>query len=362
MTELDARELFEHAPCGWVVTDGSGSIHAANPAFRGWVAAGDRDLHGVRFADLLTPGGRLYHDMVIVPRLLLGSEIREAAVELAGWRDRPLPVFLTARVVERQDGRPAAVHMAVIDASERRRYESELLAATHALQGMIEQKNRILGMVAHDLRSPLSNIIGLIELAVGDPADPSAGAYLGMARTSAEHMLVQIRDLLDATAAEDGRLRCVLADGDLRIALTHAIDSAGRAAAGKSSRVGYLPPETPLRCAHDPARIDQALGNLIGNAIKFSPPGSVIEVTAGLQDGAIAVAVADRGPGIPPEEIDNLFQPFATGSARPTAGERSTGLGLAITRRIVEAHSGSITVRPRAGGGSVFEMVIPAVS
>jgi CheY-like chemotaxis protein len=101
------------------------------------------------------------------------------------------------------------------------------------------------------------------------------------------------------------------------------------------------------------------LNNLLGNAIKYSPPGSRVDVHVTHDEDMLAVAVIDHGRGIPAEELDNLFQPFALTSVRPTAGETRTGLGLAITRRVVEGHGGTLDVTSAVGVGSTFRFALP---
>ncbi len=352
--------LWDLAPCGCLVTDPAGVILHANATLRRWLGDGaEIAVAGTRLASLLTPASALYHDTVLMPRLLVAGDVREAAVDLEGRRTVPLPVFLSARRPPPAPGRADTILITLVDASERRRYEADLLQAARALQASVEQKNRILGMVAHDLRSPLADIIGLIDLVGLTTTDPTNQDYLGLARTSGMAMLAQIGDLLDAAAAADGRLRLDLADGDLVPVLRCAVDSARRAAARKGSRVEHPDPGSVLRCRHDAARMGQALTNLLSNAIKFSPPGSVVVLTAESAAGGIRISVSDQGPGIPPDEMPRLFQAFATGSARPTGGERSIGLGLAIVRRIVEGHGGRISVAPGTAGGSVFIIDLP---
>jgi signal transduction histidine kinase len=104
------------------------------------------------------------------------------------------------------------------------------------------------------------------------------------------------------------------------------------------------------------------LNNLISNAVKFSTPGTSVTVRAGPQNGRVVISVADQGPGIPAEEMRKLFKPFGRTSVRPTGGERSTGLGLAICRRIVEAHEGRIWAESEPGRGSVFAFALPATN
>jgi signal transduction histidine kinase len=109
----------------------------------------------------------------------------------------------------------------------------------------------------------------------------------------------------------------------------------------------------------DRGKVEQILNNLISNALKFSPPGAAVTLQASRVNGSIVVSVRDQGQGIPAEELDKLFKPFGKTSTRSTDGERSTGLGLAICRKIVEGHGGRIWAASEVGKGSVFSFSLP---
>jgi two-component system sensor histidine kinase/response regulator len=114
------------------------------------------------------------------------------------------------------------------------------------------------------------------------------------------------------------------------------------------------------RASIDGARFNQVVDNLVGNAIKFSPPGTTVKVSLRSSDGNLLFSVQDQGPGISEEDRKLLFRSFQKLSARPTGGEKSTGLGLAIVKKIVDAHGGHITVDKAPGGGTVFTVTVPA--
>ena len=109
----------------------------------------------------------------------------------------------------------------------------------------------------------------------------------------------------------------------------------------------------------DGPKIEQVLDNLLTNAAKFSNPGTRVKVTVRREDGTIRIAVADQGLGIPAPELAKLFEPFSRTSVKSTSGEKSTGLGLLIARRIVESHKGKISVQSEVGKGSTFTVVLP---
>jgi signal transduction histidine kinase len=177
-------------------------------------------------------------------------------------------------------------------------------------------------------------------------------------REQARHMLTLLNDLLDVTQIEAGRLDLRLEPVSMDRFLADAVRAHVQMAAPKGTRVLLV--SAPAGTAQaDPRRLRQVLDNLVSNAVKYSPPGSTVRVTAERTRSGWRVNVQDEGPGITPEDRPLLFQHFARLSAQPTGGEKSTGLGLAITRRVVEAHGGQIGVDSQPGQGATFWFTLP---
>jgi signal transduction histidine kinase len=300
----------------------------------------------------------MYFDTVVLPQLVMGGDVREVAMDLRRNDGGSLPVFFSARYDAQRD--PPTIQMTVVDARERRRYERDLLASNRALQSLTEERSRILGMVAHDLRSPLQGLLGLAELLGLQELDDDGREYVERMESLGTTMVHLLNDLLDAASAElGGGMPIHKTQSDLALTLEQTVSAMRIVATAKGSTLVLVRPEQPLMVAHDVTRIVQALNNLVGNAIKFSAPGGDIVVSVECEPSAIVIIVADRGPGIAPHEVERLFEPFLVGAARPTGGEPGAGLGLAIVRRIAEGHDGQVTVRPRTGGGTEFCLRIP---
>ncbi|MFH1605050.1 MAG: GAF domain-containing sensor histidine kinase [Pseudomonadota bacterium] len=234
------------------------------------------------------------------------------------------------------------------------------------LMDLNDLKNRFLGMAAHDLRNPIGVVQGYAKLM----ADGVLGAITEKQRTalasvdgSCETMLGLINDFLDISAIESGKLTLDIKQVDLKSFLTSCHEANALLADGKNITLRLeMAPDQPSTILIDPDRMNQVLGNLIGNAIKYSYPGTTTILQTELVDGEVHFLVTDRGQGIPPEDIPKLFQDFGKASVRPTAGEKSTGLGLAICRRIVEAHKGRIWCESEVGKGSTFTVAIPVAA
>lgn len=240
--------------------------------------------------------------------------------------------------------------------------QRELAKKNSELGRLNEQKNQFLGIAAHDLRNPLEVILTYSQFLIDEAAgrlDPEHLDFVHTIRSSSEFMLRLVDDLLDLAKIESGRLDLDLSEVDLAEVLERNVSRNGTLAQKKEI-------EVLLRCDPglpalriDALKIEQVLNNLIGNAIKFSPPGSTVEVRAEESGGRVVLAVRDEGPGIPAEDLDLLFRPFSRAGARPSAGEKSTGLGLAIVKRIVEGHGGEIRVESEQGKGSTFFVTLP---
>ncbi len=224
------------------------------------------------------------------------------------------------------------------------------------------QKNTLLGIAAHDLRGPIAVVQGFVELVqegLAGPITPKQQEVMALIRRACNTMLGLIDNFLDISAIEAGRLRLEPKEVDLRAFLEDAASTNSLLAGAKSIRIALdLPPEA-THARFDPDRINQVLNNLIGNAIKFSHPQTVITLGGRQVDGEIEIYVRDQGQGIPTQDLPKLFRTFGRGSVRPTGGEKTTGLGLAIVKRMVEAHGGRIAVESRVGDGSRFSVRLP---
>jgi signal transduction histidine kinase len=225
-------------------------------------------------------------------------------------------------------------------------------------------KSEILGTVAHDLRNPLSVILGRTEMLtemIGTAAlsPESINAQIGHIRSAANRVTEIINSLIrDAMAdAHDITIRPETID---MVALVKDIVEASQPLAGRKDQTIEVAAPQTLLCVCDPDRMREAIDNLLSNAIKYSPPGSRIEVGVAEEDGRTVIRVVDQGPGLAPEDMTRLFERFQRLSARPTGGEPSTGLGLSIVKRIVDLHNGVVSVQETGPTGSTFTIAIPS--
>jgi len=241
--------------------------------------------------------------------------------------------------------------------------ERELRERIEELQGLNRIKNEFVGMAAHDLRSPLAVVEMYASFLLEDPQScltAKEKQFLRVIKNQGRFMLNLINDLLDVTRIESGHLDLKLQTGDWAELVRRNVDLNGALAGRRGVAIeADIAAAESLAIPFDANRMEQVLNNLVGNAVKFSPTGSRIVIRVRPEGAFVRTSVVDNGPGIPEAELAALFKPFYRGSAPLPPGERSTGLGLPIARRIVEAHGGRIGVESREGHGATFWFTLP---
>jgi signal transduction histidine kinase len=224
-----------------------------------------------------------------------------------------------------------------------------------------DRSRDFLADVSHELRTPIAALLTFNELLKDQAAaDPVARAeFLESSRVQLERLDWLAQNLLELSKLDSGLVLLDLRPDDLRAAVESSVEQAQPAARRRGLDLRLSLPDAPLRIRHDPQRIGQVVNNLVGNAIKFTPPGGRIDVSvAGNGDGA-RIDVVDTGTGIDPSELPRIFERFYRGSRANEARGSGSGLGLAIVHSIVDMHHGTIAVDSRLGAGSRFTVLLP---
>jgi signal transduction histidine kinase/CheY-like chemotaxis protein len=225
-------------------------------------------------------------------------------------------------------------------------------------------KSEILGTVAHDLKNPLAVILGRTEILT--ELISSAGALnnnvettIAHIRDAANRLTEMVDDLVSDAMADALDITIRREPVDISVLVQEVADANRPLATRKQQTIAVAaPPNQAAMCDTD--RIREAIDNLVSNAVKYSPIGGAIELLVGREQDGIMVQVRDQGAGLSPEDISRLFGRFQRLSAKPTAGETSTGLGLSIVKRIVDLHNGQVTVESAGPGkGATFKMSLP---
>jgi signal transduction histidine kinase len=226
-------------------------------------------------------------------------------------------------------------------------------------------KNRFLGMAAHDLRNPLVSIRGLTEfLADGTvgPLTPDQIDLVNLIHSTSQSMLTLVNELLDTAVIESGEQALNRQPTSLAELIANSVNLANIQSAKKGTVIRFAPEAALARVLVDADKIKQVVDNLLSNAVKFSPPNSTEQVSLQSNADRISVWVRDQGPGIPPAEHGKLFQDFGRTSVQPTGGEKSTGLGLAICKKLIAAHRGTISAENCPDGGCIFKFSLPTAA
>jgi signal transduction histidine kinase len=267
----------------------------------------------------------------------------------------------TAPLLAEVDGRKLAISAGPFADPDPERSGMLILIRDLSAEAEAERvKQDFVSMVGHELRTPLTLIRTTIDLLhEGDAGvlNETQERVVEVLRNNADRLMALISDLLDMSALDSGRMQIVPSSIDLGEVVTAAVEAAQPAAAVKRHELTVTAPAGLIVYA-DRRRIEQVLSNLIGNAIKYTPPGGRIDVEAYEEQPFARVSVRDNGIGIPPEEQAHLFEKFyRTAEGRRTTG--GTGLGLAIARSIIELHGGAISCESDGRDGSTFTFTLP---
>jgi signal transduction histidine kinase len=252
-----------------------------------------------------------------------------------------------------------------IELRARLRVGLRMLDLQEALLQRVEQMNRFLGIAAHDLRNPLGCIKSysslLLDPSLAGNLNPKQEKFVTAIGTSSNFMLRLVETFLGTSAIQEGQLILNLDEEDLVALVSENLEVNRILAERKGVSVALDVQAHPPRVRVDRDKFEQVMNNVVSNAIKYSNTGSTVRVTlAESSDHREAIVeVQDEGCGIPADDIPKLFRPYSRVGARPTGGERSTGLGLFIARRVVEGHGGRIWVESQIERGSTFFIALP---
>jgi signal transduction histidine kinase len=243
------------------------------------------------------------------------------------------------------------------------RETARIEAERRSLEIASRHKSEFLANMSHELRTPLNAVIGFSEV-LGERMFGDLNAkqleYVQDIQSSGRHLLALINDILDLSKVEAGRMELELAPFDLRAALDASLLLVRERAARHGVRLELEVDDAVTMVVADERRFRQVMLNLLSNAVKFTPDGGRVRVSAVLRDGVVEIAVNDTGVGIPKEDQDLIFEEFRQARGDSAGKREGTGLGLSLTKRLVEAHGGRLWVTSEPGLGSTFTFTLPA--
>ncbi len=377
-TEYEALLQFVYlAPVGVVQFGNGGDIDMANPMCAQLLMPVSRDGMLTNLLDAMDDVAPELRRMIDAAGDASGAICRDHRVALPrSGRPDGIPQVLAVSLIRLDADRLMGI---VSDVSEAVRQETlyrenqawlneSLRLAKEAAEAANEAKTEFLSNISHELRTPMHAISSFAKLGLGRISDASREKlqrYFENINGSASRLNHLLNDLLDLAKIEAGQMRYRKTTLDLRPLLMTCVAEFEAMASDRDISIEAPADGGPAMVAADGLRLQQVFANLLSNAVRYSPDGSVVKVTMTRERNAsgadcIVVAVADRGPGIPPDELELVFDKFVQSSKTKTGGG-GTGLGLAIAREILTAHGGTVRASNRPEGGAEFRIELPTI-
>jgi sigma-B regulation protein RsbU (phosphoserine phosphatase) len=345
----DLEDLYENAPCGYLSIEPGGRIFKINKTLSTWLGYAPEQLIGKRFHDLLNIAGRMFYETHIAPLLRMQGFFNEVALDLVTKQGERIPVI--ANAAERRDikGNAISTRITLLKATDRRRYERELLGSRTAAQERLkteretsELREQFIAVLGHDLRNPLASISAGARILLRKPKDETETRVLRMMETTVLRMSGLIDNVLDFARGRLGGGITLSRDANRPIepVLQQIVDELRTAMPDRVIANDFMINE-PVNC--DRSRIGQMLSNLLGNALTHGATDKPVQVRASTDHGMFELSVANAGDPIPETAMQQLFHPFFRGQVKTNL--QGLGLGLHIASEIAKAHDGTLTVK-----------------
>lgn len=346
---IDFEDLFEAAPCGYVLADRDGRITRANQTLADWIGRASDQLIGKRFSELLPVAGKIFYETHFAPMLHMHGRFSEVALEIVRADGSRAPILVNAAAVRDGDDL-SEMRFTIFLAAERRQYERGLLDARDKAEATIaseradsELREQFIAVLGHDLRNPLASIASGIQMLERDGLTERGKKVTGLMTGSIMRASALIDNVLDFARGRLGGGITLDRDAEpLEPVLRQVVSELRSIAPDRTVTAHYDLAET-VHC--DRMRIGQLLSNLLGNALTHGAKDQPVRINASAANDELVIAVSNGGDPIPPDALERLFQPFFRGQDRVKHG---LGLGLHIASEIARAHGGNLVARSDA--------------
>src|SRR5437773_8970408 len=355
------RSLIESNIDALIATDPRGIITDVNKQMEALTGCTRDELIGAPFKGYFTDPERAEAGIKLV---LSEQKVTDYELTACARDGKQTVVSFNATTFYDRGRTLQGVFAAARDVTERKRVEAELHQAKAMAETASQTKSDFLASMSHEIRTPMNAIIGIAELLAKTPLSPEQDKYVQIFRRAGDNLLHLINDILDLSKVEASQLELERTGFSLNDHLEKVTEMvAGRAREKGLALVCEIAPNVPADLVGDPTRLRQVLLNLLGNAIKFTESGEVaLRVTPDADfsvPGAVRFTISDTGIGIPHEKLSAVFERFTQADSSTTRRYGGSGLGLTISKRLVELMGGRIRVESGVGKGSVFSFAVP---
>lgn len=351
----EVKDLYDNAPCGYHSLDNEGKIVRMNKTELEWLDyTAEEVLNKLFFTDLVTPESAILFSR-LYPEFKRSGIISNVEFELKKKDGTIIPIVLSATAIYDEAGNYLTSRSTVFDISRRKDLEQKIIKVNDALIQLNVEKDHFLGIAAHDLKSPINSVLGLINLLKWEEnLTDSQKEYLAIIERSCIGMKSLISNLLDINKIEQGGAALQKENIEISHLLNTQQDIFKDLAKQKGIKLVIEDQTKNISLLSDKDAMNRILENLLSNAIKFSPTSSQVKLQVSSTLTHVKFEIKDQGPGISKNDLPKLFGKFQRLSARPTGGESSSGLGLSIVKELVDMMKGKISVETEENGGTTF--------
>ena len=375
------HDLWKNAPCGLLLASDDGTILRVNATFCSWTGYQAEHLEGKwRVQNLLSIGGRIFHQTHWAPLLQLQGSVAEVKLDVVAYSGERIPMLLNAVRRDRDGSR--CIEFATMVVKERNLYEKELIAARRAAEESLtaravaesqlklvndqlsaadRRKDEFLAILAHELRNPLAPIRNALEV-LNEIAFPNevASHMQQIISRQVRQMTRLVDDLLDVARINRGHIDILRVPTDLRAVATDAVETLRPIYDAKRIELSLSVPTSAINVDGDAARLAQVVGNLLNNALKFTDTDGSVDLRLTRNDNEGVLTIKDTGIGISESDLPRLFEMFMQVDSSVGRAQGGLGIGLMLVKYIVESHGGCVSVRSEGlRHGSEFEIRLP---